>query len=79
MSTPIKNCRFMKAITDQGAFDALVRDMAYNLKQKHFSIYPCDCTPPCRVLTKEEDAQIKNRIHAAVQEEYKKPNSPYLF
>ena len=79
MSTPIKICRFLKAINDPEEFKTLVRDMAFNLKQPAYSIIACDHSPKCRPLTKEEDSEIKGRLMAAIKKEHENPNAKWLY
>jgi hypothetical protein len=79
MGIPIMTCRFLRAMTDTKEFDDLVRDVAYNMTHKYFTVNPCNHTPECRKLTKEEDEQIKLKIIIAAKKERESPNAKWIY
>lgn len=79
MSTPIKICRFAKALHDEEEFKTLVRDMAFNFSQPAYSIIKCDHSPQCKPLSKEDETLIKQRVLKAVKEEHGNPNAKWLY
>lgn len=67
MSTPISACWvYRAALGDQKAFERLVEDMEYNLRQAAFSTYPCECKPPCAVPTDQQLEDLNKRVMEGV-------------
>ena len=64
MSTPIHQCEYPKAFENKDAFEELVQ----KAMQGVYSIFPCKCDPPCRILTDEEKAVLQDRINNRVAE-----------
>jgi hypothetical protein len=79
MSQPISSCVIIKAaLGDQKAFDWLVDAMVYNRSQMMFTIFPCECDPPCPRLTKEQEIDINRRVDDAVDAKIKAAQEAYL-
>ena len=55
-------CRLVKVVNNPKGLRAFVRDMSENLRGGHFSIYPCNCKPPCRKLSDEEWKKVEEEI-----------------
>ena len=73
MSTPISVCQVIKATNgDEKMFQHLVEAMDYNLAWGMFSIFPCECDPPCVRPSEEKIAEFNDRLMAAIQERRKK-------
>lgn len=72
-------CRFYKAQTDQGEYDSLVRDIAYNLVRGRFTTNPCNHSPECPKMNKEQFKIIYDKIIASAKIELDKPNSKWVF
>jgi len=68
MSTPISACQVIKATNgDQKMFDHLVTAMDYNLATGHFTVFPCECKPPCERPSEEKIAEFNDRLMAAIK------------
>lgn len=67
MSTPISACRvYRAALGDEKAFARLVEDMEYNLRWGAFTVFPCQCQPPCTVPTEQQIDDLNKRVTEAV-------------
>ncbi len=79
MSQPISSCIIIKAaLGDQKAFDWLVEAMIYNRSQLAFTIFPCECDPPCPRLTDKQQEDINKRVNDAVDAKIKAAQAAYL-
>ena len=73
MSTPISQCTINKAaLGDQESFKWLVEAMEYNMTQVAYTIFPCECKPPCPKPTNEQIDDLNRRVGAAIKERQKK-------
>lgn len=53
MSVPVKYCDLVRAAEDPEYFERTHTTMHRNIKSGHWSVWPCECKPPCRLLTTE--------------------------
>jgi hypothetical protein len=66
MSIPIKYCVLVAAVDDPDVFRRIHPVMKINIDMGHFTVAPCDCDPPCRVLTDDECESLHRRLSAPV-------------
>jgi len=65
MSMPIPRCLISKAACgDEGAYQALLKAMKYNLTQPAYSIMGCRCNPACPEPTEQQFENLNNRLNS---------------
>jgi len=52
----------IRACRDEETFQALVKAMDYNMAHGAYTIFPCECEPPCQRPTDEELERLNERI-----------------
>lgn len=62
MSIPTKYCLLVQAADDDTVFDGIASVMHDNVIGGHFTIFPCNCEPPCRQMTREEEQNLLRRF-----------------
>jgi hypothetical protein len=68
MSQPISFCTVSKAaLGDEKAFQFLVEAMEYNLAWGAYTIFHCECDPPCPRPTVEQTAAFDKRLQDALE------------
>ncbi len=68
MSTPISACQVAKAcLGDEKAFAFLVEAMEYNRAWGMFTVFPCECTPPCAKPTEDQVQAFNTRLEAELK------------
>ena len=73
MSTPISVCQVIAAAKgDEKAFDSLAEAMKYNMTQVAYTMFPCECNPPCEKPTDEQLEKFNKRICKVLDDERKK-------
>lgn len=54
--------------TPQQVADALVADMASNLRMGHFTTLPCACKPPCPEPSEEQLLTMQDRLMPLIEQ-----------
>ena len=68
MSTPISVCLVSKAcLGDEQAFAFLVKATEYNRAWGAYTIFPCECSPPCQKPSKEQVEAFNTRLEAELK------------
>lgn len=63
MSDPIRYCDYPLALDNEFYFDVLVD----KCMQPIYSILPCQCDPPCRILTDNEKNALTEKVNARIK------------
>lgn len=62
MSVPIKYCQLVRAIDDDEAYAKIAPVMKRNLEGGYFTVWPCNCDPPCRRVAEDEQRELLARF-----------------
>lgn len=62
MSQPISQCAIIEAAKDERAYQRLLRAMKYNKASGHFTVWPCECHPPCTKPSQAEQDWLTARL-----------------